>query len=204
MVTVPTAKTAKATRPTQDLPIRAFKTPRDWKKWLQKNHATVTGIWVRFYKKHSGVPSVTYAEALDEALCYGWIDSQVKRYDEQSYLQRFSPRRRKSFWSRINVGHIERLTAEGRMQPSGLAEVSAARADGRWDAAYGAPSKTQPPADFKKALARNKKAAAFFATLNRTNTYAICWRIESAKKPETRERRIAQLIEMLAEQKKLY
>ena len=183
---------------TADLPIESFATQKAFHKWLHKNHATGEGLWLRFFKKASGVATVTYAEALDEALCYGWIDSQLKRYDDQSYIQRFTPRRPKGPWSRINQGHVARLIAEKRMQPAGMKEVAAAKSDGRWDAAYEPPSRQTVPTDFRKALARNKKAAVFFERLNRANVYAIYWRLNAARTPETRTRWIDRFVAMLA------
>lgn len=187
-----------------DYPILSFDTPDEWIAWLEKNHVTSHGIWMRFYKKNSGIIKVNYAQALEEALCYGWIDSQVKSYDEKSYLQKFTPRRSKSIWSKINTAHIERLMKEGRMKPAGLAQVEAAKKDGRWDAAYHSPTTMEVPKDFLKELAKDKKAEAFFKTLNKTNTYAIAWRLATAKKPETRERRMKVLVEMLAKGEKLH
>jgi uncharacterized protein YdeI (YjbR/CyaY-like superfamily) len=187
-----------------DLPIVSFASQKDFHKWLHKHHAKLPGLWLRFYRKASGIASVTYAEALDEALCYGWIDSQLKRYDDTSYIQRFTPRRPKGPWSKINQGHVARLIAEKRMQPTGLKEVEAAKADGRWDAAYEPPSRHTVPADFKKALAKNKRAAAFFETLNRANVYGIYWRLNAAKTPETRARWIDRFIAMLAKGETLH
>ncbi|HXF50021.1 MAG TPA: YdeI/OmpD-associated family protein [Verrucomicrobiae bacterium] len=184
--------------------IHAFKTAKDWKKWLEKNHAKSLGIWLRFFKKGSGIPSVTYAEALDEALCYGWIDSQLQKYDEVSYLQKFTPRRPKSPWSKRNIEHVARLEKEGRMRPAGKREVEAARADGRWEVAYDSSGTMELPADFLKELSKNKKAKAFFEKLNRANTYAIAWRLQTAKRPETRKRRMKALLEMLKTGKKLH
>jgi len=181
-----------------DLAVESFVSQKDFHKWLHKNHAKLEGLWLRFFKKASGVATVTYAEALDEALCYGWIDSQLKRYDDKSYIQRFTPRRPKGPWSKINQGHVARLMAAKRMHPAGLKEVDAAKADGRWDAAYEPPSRRTVPADFKKALAKNKKAAAFFETLNRANVYAIYWRLNAAKTAETRSRWIERFVTMLA------
>ena len=181
------------------LPVRAFRSPTEWKRWLHREHATTKAVWVRFFKKGTGIKSITYAEALDEALCYGWIDGQARRFDEQSYLQRFTPRRQRSPWSKINRDHVARLTREKRMQPAGLAEVDRAKKDGRWDAAYDSFGTASPPDDFTAALARNKKAKAFFATLSRQNVYAIYFRLHHAKKAETRAKRVAQFIEMLAE-----
>lgn len=183
--------------------IKAFKSQVAWNKWLDKNCASVDGIWVQFYKKASGITTVTYAEALDEALCYGWIDGQTKRYDELSYLQKFTPRRKKSMWSKQNVEHIERLTNAGLMKPSGVAEVERAKQDGRWQAAYDKPSEMVIPDDFLVALKKNKKAHEFFNSLNKTNTYAIAWRLQTAKTEETRKRRQEKILALLEEEKKL-
>ena len=182
----------------------AFPSPEKWEAWLQKNHAKVDGVWVRFYKKGSGVPTVVYAEALDAALCYGWIDSQVKKYDAKSYIQKFTPRRSKSIWSKVNRGKVAALIKSGRMKAAGLAEIEAAKGDGRWKAAYDSPKDIRMPAEFLRALRADKKAKAFFDTLNRANTYAIAWRIHTAKKPEPRARRIAQLVKMMADGTKLH
>jgi uncharacterized protein YdeI (YjbR/CyaY-like superfamily) len=181
-----------------ELPIQSFASQKDFHNWLHKNHAEVAGIWLRFFKKGSGIASITYAEAVEEALCYGWIDSQLKRYDDVSYVQRFTPRRPKGPWSKINQGHVARLIAAKRMQPAGLKEIEAAKADGRWDAAYEPPSRQTVPEDFKKALAKNKKAKLFFETLNRANAYAIYWRLNAAKTAETRNRWIERFVAMLA------
>lgn len=187
-----------------DQPILFFKTQEEWEKWLSKNHDKADGVWLQFYKKASGVESLTYDPALEEALCYGWIDGQVKRFDEKSYLQRFTPRRAKSNWSKINTGHIERLTKLGKMKPSGLAEVEKAKADGRWDRAYASPSNTKVPDDFIREIKKNKKAYEFFQTLNKTNKFAIAYQLQDAKKPETRERRMKKFIEMCEREEKLY
>ena len=184
--------------------VLAFKSLHDWKTWLSKNHATTDGIWMRIYKKASGKTSITYAEALDGALCYGWIDGQKKSYDADSWLQKFTPRRARSVWSKRNIEHIERLTKTGKMQQSGLDAVAAAKADGRWATAYDSPSKATVPEDFLKELNKDKKAKVFFETLNKTNTYAIIYRLQSAKKPETREKRMRLILEMLAKGEKLY
>ena len=181
------------------LALRAFRSQKDWKRWLHREHAKTNGIWVRFFKKGTGIDAMNYAEALDEALCYGWIDGQARGFDEKSYLQRFTPRRQRSPWSKINRDHIARLTKEKRMQPAGLAEVDRAKKDGRWNAAYDSFSIATPPDDFKTALAKNKKAKAVFATLSRQNLYAIYFRLHHAKKAETRAKRVAQFVEMLAE-----
>lgn len=177
--------------------ILSFASPADFRKWLDKNHATPDGIWLRFFKKSSGRKSINHAEALDQALCFGWIDGQAKPGDERSWLQKFTPRRPKSGWSKLNTAHVERLTRVGRMTRAGLEAVAAAKADGRWQAAYDSPRNAAPPDDFLKALGKSKKAQAFFETLNRANVYAIVYRLQTAKKPETREKRITMILEML-------
>lgn len=187
-----------------DLPIIAFETPALWQKWLEKHHADVDGIWLRMYKKGTKIPSIDYAQALEGALCYGWIDGQKKSYDEKSWLQRFTPRRKKSAWSKINIGHIERLTKEGKMHPAGMAQVEAAKADGRWEKAYHSASTMEMPADFLKELKKDTKAYAFYQTLNKANLYAIFYRLTTAKKPETRAKRMTMLLEMLAEEKSIH
>lgn len=184
--------------------VQAFASAAAWRAWLKKHHASKDGVWVRFYKKGSKKTTITYAEALDEALCYGWIDSQVKKYDAESYIQKFTPRGSKSIWSKRNREHIARLIKEKRMMPAGKREVDAAKRDGRWDGAYDAPSTMQVPADFLKALKKDKKAYAFFRTLNKANTYAIAWRLQTAKKPLTRARRMEALLTMLVQRKKLH
>ena len=179
-------------------PVKLFKTRAAWQKWLDAHHGDDAGVWMKFAKKGTGVTTVTYAEALEVALCFGWIDAQVKRLDETYYLQRFTPRRARSKWSMINRESATRLIESGLMRSSGLAEVERAKADGRWDAAYDSPATAAVPEDFERALARNKKARKFFATLSSANRYAILYRIQDAKRPETRARRITQLVEMLA------
>lgn len=186
------------------LDVVAFASKREWETWLRRNHAKVDGVWIKFAKKKSGLPTVTYDEALEVALCYGWIDGQSKGLDETHHLQRWTPRRAKSVWSKINRENALRLIAEGKMKPAGLREVERAKADGRWDAAYDSPSQATVPDDLAKALNKNAKARKFFETLNGTNRYAILHRIQTAKKPETRARRIAQFVEMLAKGEKLY
>ena len=177
---------------------RAFASSKAWETWLARNHAKTPGLWLQIYKKGSGQRSVTYAEALDAALCYGWIDSQKRPKDEASWLQRFGPRRPRSGWSRINTRHAERLIAAGRMQPAGLAEIEAARRDGRWQRAYDSSSAASVPTDFLRALAKDKKAQAFFEGLSRANVYAIIYRLHTAKKPETRQKRMRTILAMLA------
>jgi uncharacterized protein YdeI (YjbR/CyaY-like superfamily) len=185
-------------------PILQLASPEEWEAWLDAEHASSDGVWLKFAKKGSGVTTVVYAEALDVALCFGWIDSQVKTYDERFYLQKFTPRRSRSRWSKINVEKIEALTKTGRMKAAGLAQVELAKADGRWDAAYSSPANVTEPPDLKRALKANKKAAEFYATLNKSNRYAIVFQLEDAKKPETRERRLAKFIGMLERGEKLY
>src|SRR3954468_18926019 len=165
---------------------RSFRSSKELRAWMAKEHTQAPGLHLRIYKKDSGVPSVTYAEALDQALCFGWIDAQKLPFDANSWVQKFTPRRAKSRWSRINVGHVDRLIQEGQMTPAGLKEVEAAKADGRWAAAYDSPANSTVPPEFLEALARNTKAKQFFSTLNRANLYAITYRLQTAKRPETR------------------
>jgi uncharacterized protein YdeI (YjbR/CyaY-like superfamily) len=185
-------------------PIREFRTRAAWAKWLETHHGDDAGVWLKFAKKGTGVTTVTYAEALEVALRYGWIDAQVKRLDETYYLQRFTPRRARSKWSKLNREAATRLIEAGSMRPPGLAEVERAKADGRWDAAYDSPSTATVPDDLERALKRNKKAREFFATLTKSQRYSILYRIQDAKRPETRARRIAQFVEMLARGEKPY
>lgn len=176
-----------------------FENPEDWQAWLADNYTLEEGIFLKFAKKGTGVESLTYTPALEIALCYGWIDGISRRLDDTYYVQKFTPRRAKSLWSKINVARVTQLIKEGRMQPPGQAAIEAAKADGRWQAAYAPPSSIEVPADLLAALAKNKKAEAFFATLNKTNRYAILWRIQTAVKPETRASRITALVGMLEE-----
>jgi uncharacterized protein YdeI (YjbR/CyaY-like superfamily) len=184
--------------------ILPFKTPKAFEAWLAKQPKSSPGIGLRLYKKASGIPSISYAEALDVALCYGWIDAVKKSYDAESWLQRFCPRRPKGKWSKLNTQHVQRLIKAGRMRPAGLAAVAAAKADGRWKAAYDSPGESKVPADFLKALAKDKQALAFFGTLNRANHYAIAYRLQTAKKPETRQRRFELLLGMMKKGQKIH
>lgn len=184
-------------------PILAFASPEEWEAWLEREHAVSDGVWLRFAKKGSGVASVVYAEALEVALCYGWIDSQVLSLDERFYLQKFTPRRSKSKWSRINRDKIEGLTKQGRMKPAGLAQVELAKADGRWEAAYASPASVAVPDDLQRALDASPQAAEFFAALNKSNRYAIVYQLEDAKRPETRTRRLEKFVGMLERGEKL-
>jgi uncharacterized protein YdeI (YjbR/CyaY-like superfamily) len=186
-----------------DVPIKHFRNAAAWEKWLAA-HPADKGLWLKIAKKDAGVASVTYAEALDVALCHGWIDGLKRACDERFFLQRFTPRRPKSLWSKINIGHVERLLAAGRMRQAGLREVEAARADGRWQAAYDSATAMQVPEELAAALAKNRKARAFFDKLDRTNRYAFCWRVQTAKKPETRTARVAKFVEMLARGEKIH
>jgi len=181
-----------------------FKSSTEFRSWLEKHHAGSDGVWLRIFKKDSGRKSITYDEALDQALCYGWIDGQRRSFDALSYIQRFTPRRAKSAWSKRNTLHVERLVQSGQMTPAGLAAVEAAKADGRWQAAYESPRNATLPEDFLRALDKNRKAKAFFETLNRTNIYAIVYRLQTAKKPETRERRMKMILEMLGRGEKFH
>lgn len=181
-----------------------FKTQKVFGVWLKKNHAKSPGIWMQFFKKVSGIKTITYAEALDEALCYGWIDSQLKSFDDKSYLQRLGPRKAKSIWSKINRLHIARLTKEGRMTEAGLGSVMAAKKDGRWESAYDSPKNMSVPDDLLKALATHKKEERFFKSLNKANVYAIAWRLQTAKRPETRKKRMDIILAMLKKGEKFH
>lgn len=180
-----------------DLPVILFESEEAWEAWLAENHEASPGVWLRLAKKGSGLDSLSYSQALDVALCYGWIDSQKKSYDEQSWLQRFTPRGPKSVWSKINREKVEQLINSGRMKPAGLRAVEAAKQDGRWDAAYDSQRNATVPDDFQAELDKHPEARAFFATLNSANRYAILYRLQTAKKAETRAKRIRQFIEML-------
>ena len=185
-------------------PILAFASQAEWEAWLDVEHASSDGVWLKFAKKGSGVESVVYAEALEVALCYGWIDSQVKSLDERFYLQKFTPRRSRSKWSRVNRDKIEELTKQGRMKPAGLAQVELAKADGRWEAAYASPGNVEVPDDLRAALDGNTKAAEFWAGLNKSNRFAILYQLQDAKRPETRARRLEKFMGMLERGEKLY
>lgn len=175
-----------------------FKSAKAFETWLKKHHATSDGLWLKIAKRGADEPSVTYPEAVEIALCWGWIDGQKKGLDDQHYLQRFTPRRARSVWSKINVDKVAALIKAGRMQAPGVAQIEAAKADGRWAQAYDGPRTSTVPEDLLAALEAEPRARAFFATINATNRYAVLWRIQTAVKPETRARRIAQLVEMLA------
>src|SRR6187399_1291499 len=166
-------------RPRQPLPVRGFSSPAAFEKWLAREHATSEGLWLKVAKK--GVAGISYPEALEVALCFGWIDGQKGKLDDEHWLQRFTPRRARSKWSKINCAKVSELMARGRVRPAGLREVELAKADGRWDAAYASQRVATVPEDLRRALARNKRAREFFATLDRANRYAILYRIDDAK-----------------------
>jgi uncharacterized protein YdeI (YjbR/CyaY-like superfamily) len=197
-------KPADQMRPHREMSILGFATPDDFRDWLQKNHSQSGGIWLRIYKNGTGVKTVTLPKALDICLCFGWIDGQKKPHDEKSWLQKFTPRRPKSGWSKRNTQHAERLIRSGEMTAAGRKEIDAAKADGRWKAAYDSFSKSKIPEDFLKEVAQNRKAKAFFDTLNKTNLYSIAYRLQTAKKPETREKRKRIIIAMLAKEEKFH
>jgi uncharacterized protein YdeI (YjbR/CyaY-like superfamily) len=185
--------------------IKSFSSSEKWKEWLAMNYATFNhGIWLRIFRKDSGEQTITYEEALDEALCFGWIDGQKRTYDEKSWLQKFTPRRSKSIWSKRNKARVALLIEEKRMQPSGLKEIETAKKDGRWDKAYDSPSQMEIPADFLAILEKDQQAYEFFKTLNKANIYAIAWRLQTAKTLETREKRMKVLLEMMKNRQKLH
>jgi uncharacterized protein YdeI (YjbR/CyaY-like superfamily) len=194
---------AAVTLPT-DLPVRAFADQAALEDWLDAEHATAPGLYVRLARKGSGVPSVTYAELVESVLCFGWIDGRSQRLDETSYLQRITPRRPRSVWSQKNVAAVEALTAAGRMRPAGLAQVEAARADGRWERAYAGPATITVPDDLAAALAAEPAAQQAFGALDGRNRYAVLHRVATAATPQTRARRIAALVTMLAEGRRPY
>jgi uncharacterized protein YdeI (YjbR/CyaY-like superfamily) len=175
-----------------------FKNAKAFEAWLKKHHATSDGLWLQIAKKGADEPSVTYPEAVEVALCWGWIDGQKKGLDDQHFLQRFTPRRARSIWSKINVDKVAALIEAGRMQPSGHAQIESAKADGRWAQAYDGAKTSAMPEDLLAALDASPEAKAFFATVNASNRYAVLWRVQTAVKPETRAKRIAQLVDMLA------
>ena len=185
--------------PRDDLTIHEFDDRTAWKRWLEEQHGSSPGVWHKIARKASGIPTVTHPEALEEALCYGWIDGQRAPHDDTFFLQRFTPRRARSRWSQINRSKAIELIDLGRMAPAGLAQVEAAKADGRWEAAYAPQSSRTVPEDFQKALDENPAAKEFFATLRGVRRYAFIYRIGDAKRPETRARRIREYVAMLAE-----
>lgn len=178
-------------------PTLFFATPNDFQHWLHQHNTSVKSIWLKFAKKSSGIPSITPAEALEIALCYGWIDGQRKTFDEQFYINKYTPRRKGSLWSKRNCKIAIQLIKEKRMTSHGLREINAAKEDGRWQNAYDSSKNIQLPPDFLERLKKSKKAYTFFTTLNKTNTFAIAFRLQTARKPETREKRLQKIIEMM-------
>lgn len=188
----------------KDLPILAFETPEACREWLERHHADAPGFWLRIYKKGSGKPTVTYAEALDEALCYGWIDSTKNAYDAESFLQRFTPRKARSVWSQVNRDHVARLISEGRMQAAGLQVIEEAKRNGQWEKAYAPASRIEIPEDLQGRLDAEPEAKAFFETLTKTNRYALLYRIQNVKKAETRLKRLDWAMDLLRRKETLY
>jgi uncharacterized protein YdeI (YjbR/CyaY-like superfamily) len=189
---------------TRKIDVLSPKSAKAWEAWLKVNHAGSNGVWLCIQKEGSAEKSPTYNEALDVALCYGWIDGQKNRHNESSWLQKFTPRRPRSGWSKKNTEHAERLIRAGKMKSAGLVEIEAAKKDGRWKAAYDSPSNATIPEDFLKELSRNKKAEAFFKSLNKTNLYSIAYRLQTAKTPETREKRMKTILAMMAKGEKFH
>jgi uncharacterized protein YdeI (YjbR/CyaY-like superfamily) len=198
-------KPAKAKKPARkELAVKRFRSPEAWETWLEKYHESAPGVWLEFAKKGSGLTTVTYKEALEVALCYGWIDGLVAAVDAKVYRQRFTPRRPRSKWSQINVAAMERLHAEGRLSPAAIRQMEAAQQDGRWAAAYPSPSQMRPPEDLIAALEQYPEARRFFEGLDSQNRYAILYRLHDAKRPETRTRRLEQFVQLLREGKKIH
>ena len=187
-----------------DLQILSFVAQQEFENWLEQNYTVTSGIWIRFFKKESGKATISYNQALNVALCYGWIDGQVKKYDENSYIQKFTPRRSKSLWSKRNIELYIRLEEQGRVKPSGLKEVEKAKTDGRWERAYDSPGNMVVPDDFMQKLSKNKKALAFYESLNKTNKYTIGWRLQTAKNNETREKRMEEILRMMEQEQKFH
>jgi uncharacterized protein YdeI (YjbR/CyaY-like superfamily) len=200
------AKTTETEKPASaaELPTKLFPTARAWEEWLDANHGRSRGVWLKVAKPSAGVASVGYAEALEAALLFGWIDGQKRRYDEHFWLQKFTPRGTKSRWSERNRAIATRLMKDGRMRPAGRAAVEAAKSDGRWAQAYASQGRATVPPDLQRALEADPEALAFFATLDSHNRYAILYRVHDAKKPETRAKRIADFLRMLARHETLH
>jgi uncharacterized protein YdeI (YjbR/CyaY-like superfamily) len=190
--------------PPDPLPVMSFESTDAWDAWLATHHAGSPGLWLKIAKKGAAGTTISYSDALDVALCHGWIDGQKGRYDDDYWLQRFTPRKPASKWSKINTERVAALTASGRMRPAGLREVERAQADGRWEQAYESQSRIAVPEDLARALAANERAREFFATLDGANRYAILYRIGTAKRPETRAKRVATFVAMLSEHKKIH
>jgi uncharacterized protein YdeI (YjbR/CyaY-like superfamily) len=190
--------------PPDPLPVMAFESTQAWDAWLSAHHANSPGLWLKIAKKGSAAQSISYSDALDVALCHGWIDGQKGRHDDDYWLQRFTPRKPGSNWSKINTERAAALIAAGKMRSAGLREVEQAQADGRWERAYQSQSRITVPDDLADALAANPRAREFFATLDGANRYAVLYRITSAKRPETRAKRIDTFVAMLSERKKIH
>ena len=199
-----TARGARDSKNARDRLVLAFPSAAAWEEWLAAHHTASPGLWLKLAKKDAGAPSVTYSEALDVALCFGWIDGQKDRCDERWWLQRFTPRRARSRWSAINRERATALVAGGRMRPAGQEQVDQAQADGRWEAAYAGQRVAAVPEDLRQELEKNAAAGKFFATLDSANRYAILYRLHDAKRPETRARRLQQFVAMLAEGRKIH
>ncbi|EPG73906.1 bacteriocin-protection protein, YdeI/OmpD-associated family [Leptospira fainei serovar Hurstbridge str. BUT 6] len=189
---------------TKEIQTIPFRSQKEWEKWLKGNHSSVSGIWLKIAKKKSGIETVTYEEAIEIALCYGWIDGQKKPFDTEHWLQKFSPRVARSIWSKINRDKAEKLIASGKMKSAGLKAIENAKQNGSWEKAYESQGRITIPEDLKKALDKNKKAKAFFETLDSTNRYAILFRIHNVKKEETRMKRLRQFVEMLERNEKIH
>jgi uncharacterized protein YdeI (YjbR/CyaY-like superfamily) len=188
----------------RELPVRSFASRTEWAEWLEREHGSSPGVWLAIARKNTGAESVSYPDALEVALCYGWIDGRKDRLDERTWLQRFTPRRARSRWSKRNRGLAEGLIERGEMAPAGMREIERARGDGRWDAAYDSHSTATVPPDLLAALGRDAAAREFFATLDSNNRYAILYRIQEARRPETRARRIAKYVAMLSAGEKIH
>jgi uncharacterized protein YdeI (YjbR/CyaY-like superfamily) len=195
---------ARTTRGPDGKPIRSFRDEGSWAAWLENNHAASAGVWLRLAKKSSNLKSVSYDDAVEVALCYGWIDGQAKGEDENHRLQKFTPRARRSNWSKRNREKALALIESGRMKPAGLMEIERAKQDGRWAAAYNSPSTMKVPSDYQAALNEEARAKAFFKSLDGRNRYAILSQLQTAKRPETRARRIERFVAMLGREEKLY
>jgi uncharacterized protein YdeI (YjbR/CyaY-like superfamily) len=187
-----------------DLETLSFVTQQEFENWLEQNNTVTSGIWIQFFKKNSGKLTISYDEALKVALCYGWIDGQLKKYDENSYIQKFTPRRSKSMWSKRNIDLFIRLEEEGKVKPSGRKEAEKAKTDGIWERAYDSPGNMVVPDDFIQKLAKNKKALAFYESLNKTNKFTIGWRLQTAKTEITRQKRMEEILRMMEQEQKFH
>ena len=206
MAQTPRPKPPRAPKPPKREPaVLDVRSPEEWEAWLAANHEAVDeGVWLRLFRKGREESTLDYVGAVEVALCFGWIDGQAKGHDDLSRVQRFTPRRARSVWSKVNVERFERLLAEGRVRPAGIAAVDAAKADGRWARAYDPPSRATVPDDFLAALGESPKAAAFFATLDKRNTYPVVHRLQTAPTPETRAARIRAMVEQLERGERFY